>query len=110
MKNGESQTISVRVHNSSDQAWYAHKPGQEPFPVNLGYRWLDADRNPLALEGRATLTQPLLLPQVVDQLKLEITAPATPGSYVLLLSMVQDGVAWFQDRGAEPLLLPATVV
>ncbi len=78
--------------------------------VDVGYRWLDATGKMLPLEGnRAQLKSPVIKPNEADGVRLEVTAPPVPGSYTLLVSMVQEGVAWFFDRGSKPLLLQVTI-
>jgi hypothetical protein len=38
-----------------------------------------------------------------------VRAPDAPGRYTLRLSLVQEGVAWFDARGARPLDLVVDV-
>lgn len=37
-------------------------------------------------------------------------APAEPGEYLVVVDMLHDRFAWFEERGAEPLRLPLKVV
>jgi hypothetical protein len=39
-----------------------------------------------------------------------IQAPAQAGDFTLRLTMVREGVAWFEDRGGRPLDIPVTVI
>ncbi len=78
--------------------------------VDAGYRWVDRAGNILPIEGtRAFLNRSTIQPGENDQLTLQVIAPANPGAYELWISMVQEGVNWFFDRGAKPLVLKVTV-
>jgi hypothetical protein len=39
-----------------------------------------------------------------------VRAPARPGRWVLLLDMVDEGVAWFRERGSAPCQIELSVV
>jgi hypothetical protein len=107
VKAGETYSLSIEVKNSGLQAWVG---GECPQPVNASYRWLDNNGNPIAIEGnRAPLGSPSLRPGDNTLLKLNVVAPPRPGPYTLLVSMVQEGVAWFIDQGAVPLVIPALI-
>jgi hypothetical protein len=38
-----------------------------------------------------------------------VVAPAAPGDYALQFDLVQENVAWFEDRGAHRFLVPVRV-
>jgi hypothetical protein len=102
----ESKVITANVKNTGKVPWRA---SGEKFPantgyhlVNLGYRWLDRNETPLPFEGRAVLKQECSFPATAKILDLIVKAPAIPGSYVLLIFMVQEQVTWFQNQGAKP--------
>jgi hypothetical protein len=42
-------------------------------------------------------------------LDLPVTVPAEPGSYILELDMVHEGVTWFAQRGSSTLRIPVRV-
>jgi FkbM family methyltransferase len=104
---GETCTVAIRVKNTGTQPWFGRVPRA---PVHASYRWLAANGDELPIEGnRALLNRPLVSPGESDELRLQIRAPSSPGSHILWISMVQEGVAWFYLRGASPLVLQATV-
>jgi len=43
-------------------------------------------------------------------LSLEATAPTEPGEYWLEIDLMQEGVGWFADHGAEPLRLGMRII
>ncbi len=104
---GSTFTLTINAKNTGKQSWFGHS---EQGPVNAGYRWLDAESKILPIEGnRAKLTSPEVRPQESNDLELQVVAPSKAGSYLLWISMVQEGVAWFYDRGTRPLVLHVTV-
>ena len=107
VKASGSYTLDINVKNTGTQPWFG---GGKAMSVEAGYRWLDNKGNVLPIEGnRAPLDRPVVRPGETDALKLEVVAPASPGAYSLRVSMVQEGVAWFADQGAAPLVLQVTV-
>jgi FkbM family methyltransferase len=104
---GEVVNIEIIARNTGVQPWFGRA---QSAPVNAGYRWFDISGNQLPIEGnRAQLNSLVVRPGESDRLVLQIETPPDPGSYVLWISMVQEGVAWFYAKGANPLVLSAEV-
>ncbi|MFL6209858.1 MAG: hypothetical protein ACJ74W_13460 [Pyrinomonadaceae bacterium] len=109
LKAGEKLTLQVKVKNTSAASWPALERAAGGYQVHVGNHWLDAGNKTLQLDdARGTLAEDLK-PGGEVTIPLEITAPAKPGSYVLELDMVQEGVSWFRDKGAQTLRLPVQV-
>jgi len=81
--------VAVTLTNSSSFAW---GPG-----TNLSYHLYDAGgrvvawdglRTPLAIDAGQTAT-----------VKAQIADPVAPGTYTVRFDVVQEGVAWFSDKG-----------
>jgi hypothetical protein len=107
VKTGGSYTLDINVKNTGAQPWFG---GAQPMMVAASYHWLDKGGTVLPIEGnRAQLNRPTVQPGESDQLKLQVVAPPNPGSYTLSVSMVQEGVAWFNTQGAKPLVLQVRV-
>ncbi|HJZ83212.1 MAG TPA: NBR1-Ig-like domain-containing protein, partial [Pyrinomonadaceae bacterium] len=108
MRAGQKYEIRVSLRNDSKVVW----PGRQPtwqFQLTVGNRWLtEAGANVTNMDGRAALFQDLPPTETVE-LPLTVTAPNEPGTYVLQLDMIQEGVAWFGDRGSEVLSLKVRV-
>jgi hypothetical protein len=68
-----------------------------PYRTQLGYRWRRDDGS-AETEGsvRAPLPRALGPAETYDG-TMRVVAPRAPGRYVLRLSVVQEGVAWFDD-------------
>jgi SAM-dependent methyltransferase len=93
---GERVALGVRVRNLGDVTWPA---GLDRRPLRLGARWRDAAGAVVADDARAPLPHDVGPGETVE-LAIAVTAPA-PGAE-LELDMVQEGVAWFSERGSEP--------
>lgn len=99
---GKKETLFVLLKNSSDTAW----PGQQEswkYQVTIANKWLDSRGNKLSdMDGRVALIANLGPGQSVE-LPLTITAPLMAGEYILEIDAVQEGVAWFSERGSKTL-------
>ena len=104
-KAGETTKIPVSVKNTSNFVWYSGSAN----PVNFSYNWFDSNGNRVVRDGERTPLPTTLAPQ--DSLKLTpvIKFPDRPGNYNLTLTMVQEGVTWFNDAGAQAPKIPVTV-
>ncbi|MFN2576754.1 MAG: hypothetical protein ABR607_03580 [Pyrinomonadaceae bacterium] len=105
---GQEHEIRVVLKNESDVTW----PGRQAtwqFQMTVGDRWLKQNGEKLNdLDGRAVLFDDLP-PGGTAELPLQITAPNEPGIYILQVDAIQEGVAWFGDRGSEVLNLKIRV-
>lgn len=100
---GQTATVRVEIRNASDVPWPRRGSHDGPYEVHLGSRWLAGNgRDVVADDGRAVLPYDLH-PGDEAELQLTITAPGQPGEYVLEIDLVQEGVAWFGERGSPPV-------
>jgi hypothetical protein len=101
----ESFTLPVRVDNASAQSWV----GSDAHMVHLSYHWADAQGTICIFEGVRTLLDEVPAGASV-RVEMNVTAPATPGAYRLIIVPVQAGIAWFEDLGFSPAVLDIVVV
>ncbi len=102
----ESRSLRVSVRNRGDATWPAKLTRR---PVRLGNHWLDPNSGLLVRDdGRADLPHDIP-PGGRAELELSVTAPGIPGEYVLELDLVQEGIAWFAERGSQPGCVSASV-
>jgi hypothetical protein len=95
----------VAVHNRSD----VRLASAPPHPVNLSYHWLETKSNrTVQFDGLRTALPIPLGPNYSAELPVSIGAPDLPGSYVLRVTLVQEGVRWFDS--AEPAVFADRVV
>jgi hypothetical protein len=74
-----------------------------PHPVHISYRWLDGDTRARTgqVEGLRSRLTFSLAPGSERAYRFMLRAPARPGRYVLTVTLVQEGVAWFDDVDAS---------
>jgi hypothetical protein len=108
MRAGEKYSIRVTLRNDSNVTW----PGRQPtwqFQLTVGNRWLtETGAKVTDVDGRAALFQDLAPAEAVE-IPLTVTAPNAAGTYILQLDTIQEGVAWFGDRGSVVLSLRVKV-
>lgn len=68
-----------------------------PAPIHLSYHWVRADGNVVIFEGFRTSLVPSLDPGNSDIYEIRITAPREAGEYRLRITLVQEGVRWFDE-------------
>ena len=106
---GGKVDFMVLVKNESNIVWPARERSGGSFQVSAGNHWLDHNGSMVINDdGRAALLQDLPPAQEV-LLKLTVNAPKKPGSYLLEIDMLQEGVAWFGTRGSPTVRIPVKV-
>jgi 4-amino-4-deoxy-L-arabinose transferase-like glycosyltransferase len=105
----EPAVFLVRIKNASPTVWLARERGGGTHQVSVGNHWLDGDGKTLINDdGRSALLRDLR-PEETVELPLTVNAPAAPGSYLLEIDMVQEGVSWFGLVGSSTVRLPVEV-
>ncbi len=105
---GESVSVKIRVTNTSDSVWSAEGGDAGEFRVTSASRWLAGDQNVSGETTRAFLTRDIR-PGETEDVWVPIVAPLRPGRYVLVLTLVQERVAWFCDVGGGEARFAITV-
>ncbi len=110
MRAGEKVIIRFKVKNLGYSTWPSVGNKEGRYQVNLADRWLDTGGAVVANanEGRAAMPSDLP-PGGEVELPLLVTAPGTPGDYLIEVDMVHEGVTWFYERGAKTLRLQVRV-
>jgi 2-polyprenyl-3-methyl-5-hydroxy-6-metoxy-1,4-benzoquinol methylase len=108
---GEQATVSVRVRNAGTDTWAAAGTAGW-FQVTVGNHWrpTGSDRSAVLVLDDAHEPLPADVPagQSVD-MQFDVHAPQAGGSYDLEIDLVQEGVAWFADRGSSIAKVPVAV-
>jgi SAM-dependent methyltransferase len=101
----EQRALRVVVANAGDVTWPA---GLARHRLALGNRWRCRGTLAVPDDGRVGLPADVA-PGALVELELVVTAPETEGEYELELDLVQEGVAWFSERGSTAAILPARI-
>jgi hypothetical protein len=115
LRAGQKETVRVKIKNASDVMWWArgaqvNTRQDNKFYLAAGNRWLKADGELLTnMDGRYGISKDLA-PGEETEVPLAITAPKNPGDYVLEIDLVQEGVAWFSDKGSPTVRTKISVV
>jgi hypothetical protein len=88
--------IELEVHNSSNQLWSS----VGLFPVRVSYHWLDDSGQVVVYDGARTPLPGDVLPNGKIRLWATVKAPPS-GYYYLVLTLLQEGVAWFDMQGCD---------
>jgi hypothetical protein len=72
-----------------------------PHPVHISYRWL---RDGEAEEGTRSRLPRAIPPRGGLVCRVGLVAPSKPGTYDLRLTLVQEGIAWFDDLDSRNAL------
>lgn len=100
MSPGQEVEIAVIVTNKSNDEWY----GYGSHPVLFSYHWLNADGSIYLNDGlRTPMTCEALQPSKQADGVVNVLAPGIKGQYQLVLTLVQEGVCWFEDKGFSPI-------
>jgi len=88
---GHEFIVTLEVCNRSDAALKS----MQPHPVHISYHWIGRDGLPAIFDGVRTRIQPFLPPGRTRQFDVSIVPPAKPDTYKLRLTLVQEGIRWF---------------
>jgi hypothetical protein len=106
---GEILLADITIKNASTKTWPS-KPNQRGRnAVNLSYHWLDRKRQVVVFDGLRTPLPRDLKPGESVTLRATIRAPEKAGEYLLHVTMVQEGVAWFSDSDGGHLSIAVSV-
>jgi 4-amino-4-deoxy-L-arabinose transferase-like glycosyltransferase len=102
-------TIRLSVKNVSQVKWLAAERSNAPFQLRLGNHWLDKLGKMVTNDdARSTLMRDLA-PGDEIEFDLTVSAPNTPGEYLLEIDMLQEDVSWFGSHGSKTIRLPIIV-
>jgi hypothetical protein len=101
----QSVKVPVSVRNTSNFNW---APAGD-HPVRFAYHWFDKDKKEIVHDGERTFLSEDLPVGATAKLTATVSAPPNPGDYTLHFTFVQEGVAWFDDKGAKSVDIPVTV-
>ncbi|MBI2774120.1 MAG: S8 family serine peptidase [Chloroflexi bacterium] len=96
--------LGATVTNTGVTTW----PAGGANPVRLSYHWL-RDGQVVVWDGLRALLPADVPPGGKATLALPVMTPERPGTYLLRLELVQEGISWFSAFGVGPQDLQANV-
>jgi hypothetical protein len=101
----------VTLKNAGNETWPSRGTGGGPVnQVSLSYHWLPAKGDTaVQFEGHRTPLPHDIAPGETFSLQDLLVTTPVPGTYRLQLTLVHEGVTWFEQRGGSTLVLPITV-
>ena len=102
-------TVAATVTNESPRPWPADPPTDRTCRIQLGNHWFTTTGRVAAFDDSRAELPKTLGPGESAAIALTVTAPSTPGSYVFVLDLVQEDVAWFEEKGSPVLRAPVRV-
>jgi hypothetical protein len=107
---GQQTSADVTLKNVSERSWPSKPNRQGKNAVRLSYHWLDRKGRMVVFEGLRTALPRDLGSGETAKLTATIQAPEKAGKYVLDVTLVQEGVAWFPEMNGAKLSLPVNIV
>lgn len=96
--------VEVELENNSKESLASHLP----YPVCLSYHWFSAAGKAVVFEGYRTPLPGTIGPRQKERCHARIEVPAESGNYRLRVTLIQEGVMWF-DQIDKPLMAEADV-
>lgn len=93
---GSSTTVTVELSNLGRETLRS----TAPFPVHCSYHWRDDAGGVVVFEGARTSLPFGVEPGDRVTLGVQVDAPRTAGAHHLVVTAVQEGIAWFD--GVDP--------
>ncbi|MDP8256857.1 MAG: radical SAM protein [Candidatus Alcyoniella australis] len=107
---GQELSCSVTLVNSGAVAWRELSAAGDSA-VGLSYHLLDRRGRMLEFDGHPRSYLPVdVLPGQSVSLQIAVTAPPKSGRYQVEFTLIQEHVAWFEQRGAATLRVPLRIV
>lgn len=98
---GDALILALRLENSGYVPWLT----SGPYPVRLGYRWLNQQGDVVVPDGGRTLLPAPVPTGMSVHVEVRVEAPPNAGNYLLQVELLEEGQAWFSQRGVAPLSL-----
>ena len=103
---GSKFDVDVEINNNSNFIFNSYKPN----PVNIAYHWMDEfGTTSLIFDGERSKILPSLEAMAQNSYRVRIESPEKSGKYILRLTLVQEGVRWF-DQAPTNVAVDITVV
>lgn len=98
-------SVAIEIPDSLDL------PADSTSPISAAYHWFDLDGRTVVFEGlRTPLPDGAFAAGGVVHVSARVVAPATPGRLALCMTLVHEGVCWFEQIGWIPGLVQVEIL
>jgi hypothetical protein len=94
---GSDIILPLRVENLGNKTW----PASGRNSVNMSYHWLNSCGEIVVFDGLRTQLPSDVEPHHAVMVLLQVRVPDELGTFLLQISLVQEGVAWFVEKSAR---------
>lgn len=91
------EKFKISITNTTHQAWYP-LPLDGKNSINASYHWYDSSGKKLLYDGIRNPILQKINPGQNIEMEIKVMIPP-PGDYILRITMLQEGVAWFYQAG-----------
>ncbi len=103
----DSFELFIEISNQSYSDWLCNGIR----PVNISYHWFDIDGKLIALDGlRTPVRESIIKRGSCFRTSAKVRAPETEGKYTLEITLVNEGVFWFEEKGFKSKKLNVSVI
>jgi hypothetical protein len=111
LRASQDHSFTVTLKNAGPVPWPSKGTGGTAInQVSIAYHWFSAQGGkPVIFEGHRTpLPHDIAPGETFTANNVVVTTPG-PGLYRLQLTLVHEGVTWFEEQGANTLTIPVSV-
>ncbi|MBI4689093.1 MAG: hypothetical protein HY754_02310, partial [Nitrospirae bacterium] len=99
----ETKEIPITITNTGKELWPNTGDSNGKYVVHLSYHIANSQGKTVCFDGNRAKLDKNINPGDSIGLMLPVTAPKLPGRYIIKISLVQEGVAWFDEKGVPPI-------
>jgi len=104
-KMNEEELIPVHIKNSGTMTWLTGQINS----IFLSYHIMDAKGKIITNDGLRTSLPNTIQPSEFADLMMKLKTPNTIGSYKVEIDMINEGTAWFKDKGSKTIIVDMDV-
>lgn len=95
LRAGMPEKLRIAISNHTTSTW----ENSESTPINACYHWLDEHGDIVHFDGVRTPLPGAVEPGESLEIDLYVIPPSQAGRYQLQLTLVHEGVCWFEEQG-----------
>ena len=109
-KAGATALYRLTISNESNMVWHADEKNEGLRGISISYHWYTLEGSCIIWDGIRTPLPSPVSPGKVIKIDVQVKVPEEPGTYQLVIDLVQEGITWFSWNGSDPLDLTVEVL